>query len=326
MNILLIGSSGETGQSILNGLLKSRTPFNTTALIRPTSAEKPEIRALGGRGVATIALELDAPHNELVEALSGKEIVICAIDPFCVTEQMRLADAAKDAGVKRFIPSAFAPVCPPQGIMALREMKEEVINYVKKIYLPYTIIDVGWWYQSSIPKLPSGKIDYAVTFGVTKIVEQGQHATSITDLRDVGRYVARIVADPRTLNKYVFAYNEVWTQEDIFQLLEESSGERLPRNSSSKQEIEATIAALRGPYDEGERSFSKVVGLVVSQYPLSVWLRGDNLPDRAEYLGYLSTKDLYPDFVFTPFKEYIREVISGEAKAVYVNRGFNIKK
>ncbi|KAF5685428.1 isoflavone reductase [Fusarium denticulatum] len=326
MNVLLIGSSGETGQSILSGLLRSRTPFNITALIRPSSTEKPKVRALGDRGVATIALNLDAPHNELVEALSGKEIVICAVDPFCVTEQIRLANAAKDAGVKRFIPSAFAPVCPPQGIMALRELKEEVINHVKKIYLPYTIIDIGWWYQSSLPKLPSGKIDYAVTFGATKIVDQGQHATSTTDLRDVGRYVARIITDPRTLNKYVFAYNEVWTQEDIFQLLEESSGERLPRDSSSEQEIEATIAALRGPYDKGGRSFSKVVGLVVSQYPLSVWLRGDSLPDRAEYLGYLSTKDLYPDFVFTSFKEYIREVMAGEAEAVYANRAFSFKK
>jgi hypothetical protein len=35
------------------------------------------------------------------------------------------------------------------------------LNHIKKIHQPFTVIDVGWWYQVNLPKLPSGRIDYA---------------------------------------------------------------------------------------------------------------------------------------------------------------------
>lgn len=50
-----------------------------------------------------------------------------------------------------------------------------------------------------------------------------------THVRDIGHYVARIVADSRTLNKAVFAYNEVLTQHQIFDILERLSKESLER-------------------------------------------------------------------------------------------------
>lgn len=168
--------------------------------------------------------------------------------PFSTAPEIALANAAKEAGVKRFIPSGFGPSCPPTGVLILRDFvrityqfispsntpqKEIIISHVKKIYLPYTIIDVGLWYQVSLPALPSGKIDYALKFPTTIMAEDGSHASAITDLRDVGKYVAKIITDERTLNKYVFAYNEVWTQEQIHSHLEKVTGEEIPRNKVS---------------------------------------------------------------------------------------------
>lgn len=105
-----------------------------------------------------------------------------------------------------------------------------MLNHIKKIYLPYTVIDVGLWYQGSLPSLPSGKIDYALKFPATIVAEDGSHATCLTDLRDVGRYVEKVITDDRTLNKYVFAYNEIWTQEQIHSHLEKLSGEKPKRD------------------------------------------------------------------------------------------------
>ncbi|UPL00896.1 hypothetical protein LCI18_011830 [Fusarium solani-melongenae] len=321
VKVAIAGASGEIGQSIIDGLLKSSTPFTVTALIRPSSIHNPEINAIKARGVSIIPLGLESTHEQLVEALSGHEVVISALDPFCVSHQITLANAASDAKVGRFVPSAFGPVCPPQGVVALREMKEEVINYVKNIYLPYTIIDVGWWYQSSTPNLPSGKIDYVLTFGMSRIVEDGSHATCIIDLRDIGKYVAMAIVDDRTLNKSVLIYNEVRTQEEIYQLLEAESGESLVRSRITRDEITASIEATRKPYDDGDRSFA-LIPLVMAQYHLSIWLRGDNLPERAEYLGYLTSKQLYPDFKYIPFEEYVDELLKGRGKAVCANGGF----
>ena len=63
-----------------------------------------------------------------------------------------------------------------------------------------------------------------------EIVADGNKPTSMTDLRDIGRYVALIIADDRTLNKMVFAYNTTMTQNQIYDLMEEVSGEECVRN------------------------------------------------------------------------------------------------
>lgn len=54
--------------------------------------------------------------------------------------------------------------------------------------------------------------------------------SALTYLQDIGRYVAKIIADPRTLNKMVFVYNELWTQQQIVDKVEELSGEKIERN------------------------------------------------------------------------------------------------
>jgi len=52
----------------------------------------------------------------------------------------------------------------------------------------------------------------------------GTTKCSFTDNRDIGKFVAKIVADPRTLNHYVFCYAEELTQNDIMTLAREVSG------------------------------------------------------------------------------------------------------
>ncbi|KAK7403059.1 hypothetical protein QQX98_011170 [Neonectria punicea] len=316
-NVAIVGASGEMGQSIVNGLLLSKDSF--------PSINKPEVQSVKERGVRIIIIELDAPHEDLVEALTGQDVVICAIIPDAADLQKALADAAKEAGVKRFMPSAFATACPPAGVMVMREIKEEVISHIKKIYLPYTVVDIGWWYQGTLPRLPSGKLDYAMKFPVKTIASDGNLPTALTDLRDVGKYVARVIADPRTLNKSVFAHSEVRTQEDIFTLLEQASGETIPREYQSRAEVEAASAAAREAYDgKQERSFADMLVLTVAQYPNSMWLRGDNTPEAAAYLGYLSGKELYPDMETerVRFEEYVGEMLAGKGKAAYANRTF----
>jgi hypothetical protein len=96
--------------------------------------------------------------------------------------------------------------------------------------LPYTVIDVGWWYQLSLPPLPSGRLANALTMPVQTISGDGNTETALIDKRDIGKYVARIIVDPRTLNKSVFVFNEIWTQNRIFDLMEKLSGEEIPRS------------------------------------------------------------------------------------------------
>jgi hypothetical protein len=55
----------------------------------------------------------------------------------------------------------------------------------------------------------------------------------LTDLRDIGCFVTRIIKDPRTLNKYVATYSDVLSENEIFAMMEEMSGEVIERKHVS---------------------------------------------------------------------------------------------
>ncbi|KAK7409520.1 hypothetical protein QQX98_008304 [Neonectria punicea] len=69
----------------------------------------------------------------------------------------------------------------------------------------------------------------------------GSVSSAYTDIRDISPYVARIISDPRTLNKMVFAYGEVTTTNQTYELLEKLSGKKIDRNY-----VQAGLAQVEG--------------------------------------------------------------------------------
>lgn len=101
--------------------MKSTEDLQTiTVLVRPASINKPEIQRLADKGVDIIPIELDAAQEELVKALAGQDTLVSCLVPFTADMEIGLANAAKAAGIKRFVPSAFATPCPPRGVMELK--------------------------------------------------------------------------------------------------------------------------------------------------------------------------------------------------------------
>ena len=85
---------------------------------------------------------------------------------------------------------------------------------------------MGYWHQISFPRVPSGRLDpFVITPGPATYYGDINMPSAVTDLRDVGRYVARIIQDERTLNQKVFAYGELITQRGAVELVEKMSGE-----------------------------------------------------------------------------------------------------
>lgn len=141
----------------------------------------------------------------------------------------------------------------------------------------------------------------------------------------MGKYVAQVITDELTLNKSVFVYNEVLTQEEVYSTLEDLSGEKISRDYANKEEILANINAAQNRYDQ-DGSVPNLLGLSSTQYANSIWLRGDNLPESASYLGYLNGKELYPNLKHVPFTDYVKELITGKGKGLYVDRVFGFEK
>ncbi|KAL2793051.1 NAD(P)-binding protein [Aspergillus keveii] len=290
VTVAIVGASGETGRSIVNGLLADPdTEFE--------------------RGVRVVAADLNGPQEALVELLSGADVVISAIFFGSLVDEKPLAEAAKKAGVKRFLQSALMIVVPPRGVVDFREQKEENLNFIQKLRLPYTYVDAGW----------CGRFDHVLASSQpdNPIGLDGNVPSALADLRDVGRYVAKIITDPRTLNKRVHVYNELLTRNEVYDKVEALAGEQLPRSYVSEEQVLARIDNARKELDENPSDLTAIGALTTTQLFCSWGIRGDNTPEYAQYLGYLDGKELYPEFEFKKFDDYVKEVLDGTAVGVY---------
>lgn len=92
------------------------------ALTRPSSLLKPAVLELQKRGVEIVAINLASPEDELIKALLEVDIVISTIYGGSVMDEVPLINAAKAAGVQRYLPCFFATVAPAKGVLLLREM------------------------------------------------------------------------------------------------------------------------------------------------------------------------------------------------------------
>ncbi|KAL0263710.1 hypothetical protein SLS55_002691 [Diplodia seriata] len=310
--VLLLGATGNTGESILNGLLE-HGGYEVQILVRPSSAEKPEVKKIAERGVKVVIADINGPVEELVSIQKGVDVTISAIDARSQLAQMNLATAAKKAGVKRFVPCAWTTVAPAGGVMLLRDDKEEVYNHIKRLYLPYTIIDVGFWHQISFASvLPSRRFDYATIMPQSTIHGDGEQPNIIGDLRDLGRWTARIVEDERTLNKYVFTCSDVLSENQIYSIVEEVTGEKPERKQISFEEVEAVRNEARIKDEKEPDSFMNRVMRFEADYKYSKYVRGDNQPEYAKYLGYLDARELYPDFRPITFRAFVKDLLDGK--------------
>jgi hypothetical protein len=120
-----------------------------------------------------------------------------------------------------------------------------------RLKLPYTIIDTGFWHQLSFPKLSSGKTDKVHLYGGENIVyHDGNAKTLLTDLRDIGRWVATIIKDPRTLNKRVVTWSDELSQNEIFKLVEGMSGERVQYSIMKAEDLITRFEAAKRAYQK----------------------------------------------------------------------------
>ncbi|KAF4548976.1 Hypothetical protein D9617_24g016900 [Elsinoe fawcettii] len=320
----IVGASGYTGGSVADALLSDQD-FRVVAFTRPESVGKSANQALQARGAEIQPLDLQAEPTAIVPSLKDIEILISAVTATEQLKQLNLATAAKHAGVKRFIPCGFLTIIPVGGVHALRDEKEVVYNHVKRLQLPYTILDVGWWTQLAVPRLPSGKTDstrpkfHLPADKDMPMAGNGNVASALTDLRDIGLYTARIIKDPRTLNKMVFVYNEMYTENGVRDKVEKLTGETIPRVYNDLEALQMQLAEAEkkiqdvafGP--ESQDYFWTMAGKWTAQYQISWGINGHNTPEWATYLGYINSKDLYPDFKFRTLEDTLQQMLGNEA-------------
>jgi hypothetical protein len=175
--------------------------------------------------------------------LQNIDIVVCCLSPPAIRSQIALIDAAVQAGVKRFVPCNWGTPAA-RGILSLRDVKEGVHDHIFRQHLGFTIIDVGFWYQASIPRVPSGKFDSAIFMPNNDMVNGGETPNMLIDTRDVGKVTVELLKRKDTLNKKVIAYGALMSQNEIHQAVEAKTGEKLVLTHVRDQPFTAVMPGL----------------------------------------------------------------------------------
>ena len=84
------------------------TSQRVAALVRPSSASKPEVAALRTAGVDIRIGDLYDDFEKLKAHLAGVDILVSSVVPWAIADQKDIIRAAKEVGVQRVVPCEFA--------------------------------------------------------------------------------------------------------------------------------------------------------------------------------------------------------------------------
>ena len=123
--------------------------------------DKPELKALSSKGVDVISVDYSSQQS-IIDALKGTEVVLSGLRDDGLDIQTNVIRAAKDAGVKLFVPSEYGrntlgntSECTSTNLNfffgaqadsnADLKVKADAHDLLKQLHLPYTLFFTGIW-------------------------------------------------------------------------------------------------------------------------------------------------------------------------------------
>lgn len=229
-------------------------------------SERPELEQ---QGISVRVVDYSSRH-QLVEALKGIHTVISCIWSFgrdFGTSQLALLEAAKDANVKRFVPSDWAT--DHYDYVSAYASKSTIWNAVRNSGLEYTRFVNGIWMNLWGMGAPRNEAEALAGYSgppflidlkkrTAIIPGDGSHKVVFTNMMDVGRFVAASLdlqywAPDSTIVGDKLSYNEV------VELAEEVTGHAFERTYCSETEITRVLAENPDPMQLFFYQFMKLI-------------------------------------------------------------------
>ncbi|KAF7188358.1 Phenylcoumaran benzylic ether reductase Pyrc5 [Pseudocercospora fuligena] len=271
--ITVYGAGGDNiGRYILDALLADPS-YEVAVLSRKSSKSKYP------SAVNDLRVSDNLPHDELVNALRGQDVVISAVgfDNGALETQFGVIDAAIEAGVKRFLPSeyGFDNAGPKASWLSpVFKIKNDVAQYLDKkaaenANFSWTAVATSIWLEWALPLNFLGMSCIAILF--SKITEtnmttdidpkahtvaywdNGTHKPAHTTLSYAAQGVLECLKHPKeTKNKRIFMQAFAASQREIVAELEKQQGVKYTELSP----IDGTIA-VQNAHQSWEASLHK---------------------------------------------------------------------
>lgn len=293
--VALVGGTGHLGSLIGNALL-DKQEIQLRLLIRPGSRGKASNLEKRGAQVIEGALDVDAGAalaslcegaSTLVSALQGGRDVI-------IDGQTQLLRAAREAGVKRFIPTDYSldlfKVKP--GHIPTVDMRRQFASMAEAERGNVEVVHV----------LNGGFLDRGVLFGFIRVIDlekqaaylwgDGKQQMDWTTCADTARSTAEVAVDERPVPGVFSVAGDVLDFEGIVHAYESGSGKKLRvERLGSLEDLDARIGELQ---KAGPASFRTYLPLT---YYRSI-LNGEGKLNQL-------MNDRYPSIRWTSVSEYV---------------------
>ncbi|KAL7939269.1 NAD(P)-binding protein [Trichoderma chlorosporum] len=262
------------GSAIAGNIIDAILATKKHQLVVLTRSPRPELEKQG----AIVKVVDYESHEQLTKALQGVHTVLSCIwtyGPPVGTLQLALLEAAKDAKVKRFVPSEWSITAYDE--VAYYKPKEAVWEAVKKSGLEYTRIIPGIWTNVWAPGAPRNEAIARAGYqgppflidiinGEALIPGDGSAIVSGTDMRDVGKYTAAVL-DFEKWDEDSVIVGDKFTFNELVAKIEKVTGKTLKKTFLSLETINAVIAGNPDPATLMIHEFAKIIA--EGQYDLT---------------------------------------------------------
>ena len=265
--VTLVGANGKLGRAILYALLSADT-FTVTVLSRSSSPSKyPE-------SVHVARVSDDFAEEEVIQALRGQDALVVAFAGSNSDLQIRLASAAAQAGVARFVPADFGS-CDSSSPRALQliplyRAKQQVRRHLQQLAtasstsrLSWTSLVCGHFFDYG---LRSGLLQFDLEARRARILDGGAIRWSATTLATVATAVVRVLQrEDETRNRMLYIQSFCVTQNEVLGSLERATGQKWEVEHVDSEEfiseVKAKVDADPGNKEDRENLVS-AVGIV----------------------------------------------------------------
>ena len=255
-NAILVLGAGQLGMSVLRHLAPyaERVPgVAVSVLLRPSNsssadaAKQQKLADLSALGIDIVAGDLATQSSAELAAIFSRFDTVISCTGFIGGPgvQRKIARAALDAGVKRFVPWQFGVDYDVIGRGSPQDLFDEQLDVRDLLRAQqrteWIIVSTGM-FTSFLFEPAFGVVDLAAN--TVTALGSWDNAVTVTTADDIGALTARILfADPRIANRAVHVAGDTVTYRDVADALDRVRGVKVHRHEWTIPELKRELAA-----------------------------------------------------------------------------------
>ncbi|KAK3367840.1 isoflavone reductase family protein [Podospora didyma] len=253
-NVTIVGANGNLGSIVLKALLTADPPFQRVTILRRASSRLSEPLHPSIRVIEVLTWTA----STLTEPLTGEDAVIACFPLADVNAHFALADAAADAGVKRFIPADYGSVDArsprARALVSLFDNKVRVREHLEQLAaasssgFTWTSLVNGHFFDWG---LTNGFLHFYPETQTAEILGDGTQKSSLSTLHRVAQAVVSVLQRPdETANRVLMVQSFCVSQLDVLSALERATGTQW---KAEFRDTDAFIAEKKTLADAGDK-------------------------------------------------------------------------